>query len=95
MINQEKIGELFIHFNEIIKSTTKRPKKPKALKPNIANKCSFGNELIAAPGCKSFYQCVHPGTIHQRVHTFACPLGLLFDNNLKVCNWPANVICAD
>lgn len=46
-----------------------------------------------ASGCTYFYQCMFMGTQWERAHRMACPAGLLFDNNIKTCNWPASVVC--
>ena len=56
-------------------------------------KCLNGDGFYANPGCKSFYRCSSSGTANQQVFQFDCPTGLLFDESIKVCNWPSLVNC--
>jgi hypothetical protein len=50
-------------------------------------------------GCEKFCQCAHASTEIDGSVTYKwvehdCPAGLLFDENIKVCNYPGNVECA-
>ncbi|XP_053399441.1 uncharacterized protein LOC123557104 isoform X4 [Mercenaria mercenaria] len=50
-------------------------------------------------GCKKFCQCAHASTELDGSVTYKwvehdCPEGLLFDKNIKVCNYAANVECS-
>jgi hypothetical protein len=49
--------------------------------------------MFANPGCKTYHICNYSGTIYQQIYNFDCPNGLLFDNSLKICNWPNMVNC--
>lgn len=37
--------------------------------------------------------CVYTGTLWERIFHYACPSQLLFDPNVRVCNWPSAVSC--
>ena len=51
--------------------------------------CSDPNGLYAHPvDCQKYYQCAH-GTPYE----YTCPSGLLWNDNVKTCDWPANVNC--
>ena len=51
--------------------------------------CSDPNGLYAhSTDCQKYYQCAH-GTPYE----YSCPSSLLWNNDLKVCDWPANVQC--
>lgn len=50
-------------------------------------------------GCEKFCQCAHAsteldGSVIYKWVEHDCPEGLLFDENLKVCNYPGNVKCS-
>lgn len=64
-------------------------KKPKS-KPV---RCTTGasNELYANPrNCRKYYKC-QGGTPSLQ----SCPANLVFDRNLKICNWPESVDCIE
>ena len=41
--------------------------------------------------CNLYYQCDHG----HRFPDQECPEGLLFNSELLVCDWPANVVCPE
>ena len=51
--------------------------------------CEHADRLYANPGCRTFYQCVD-----QRVFTFNCPAGTLFDEAAQLCNYANLVKCS-
>jgi len=68
--------------------TTEKP-RPKA-KPI---KCHTGasNELYANPrNCRKYYKCQNGEPSLQ-----SCPANLIFDTNLKICNWPTASSCEE
>jgi hypothetical protein len=54
----------------------------------IVTACNIG-ELAALPGCKTYNHCADTGKWVLK----KCRDGLLFDKNLKVCNWANMVKC--
>ena len=73
-------------FPEEIEITTKKPKS----KPI---KCHTGasNELYANPrNCRKYYKCQNGSPSLQ-----SCPANLIFDTNLKICNWPTASSCEE
>ena len=44
--------------------------------------------LPSPTDCSKYYVCVHSEPIQM-----SCPLGLWFDSQLNVCNWPEEVNC--
>ena len=51
--------------------------------------CSDPNGLYAhSTDCQKYYQCAH-GTPYE----YSCPAALLWNDDIKVCDWPANVRC--
>jgi len=73
-------------FPEEVEITTKKPKS----KPI---KCHTGasNELYANPrNCRKYYKCQNGSPSLQ-----SCPANLIFDTNLKICNWPTASSCEE
>ena len=51
--------------------------------------CADPNGIYAYPGdCSKYYQCGH-GT----PYVYTCPSGTLFNDQIKTCDWAANVVC--
>ena len=45
------------------------------------------DDLSGVPGkCNQFFRCQNGVKL-----TLSCPIGLVFDNSMKICNWPQNV----
>lgn len=73
-------------FQEEEEITTKKPKSKLI-------KCHTGasNELYANPrNCRKYYKCQN-GTPSLQ----SCPANLIFDTNLKICNWPTASSCVE
>ena len=66
----------------------------KSLK-DVVNKCPNGDGYYPdiENGCRKFYVCEYYGTSNQKITSFDCPSGLLFNSIAKVCDWPQNVNC--
>jgi len=80
---QQLKAELFFEDEEI---TTKKPKSKLI-------KCHTGasNELYANPrNCRKYYKCQNGSPSLQ-----SCPANLIFDTNLKICNWPTASTCIE
>ncbi len=54
--------------------------------------CNTSMNLTPVPGsmCLKFYFC-----INSQINIISCPAGLLFDTNLKKCNYAINVVCTE
>ena len=51
--------------------------------------CSDPNGFYAHPtDCQKYFQCAH-GTPYE----YTCAAGLLWNDNIKNCDWAANVSC--
>ena len=51
--------------------------------------------LFAFNGCTQYYQCIFTNTANAMKVLTSCPSGLLFDQNIQVCNWATQVICGN
>ena len=67
---------------------------------NLVNSQSFNDEFkctkdgkFAAFDCKKYFECIFTGTLNSYKVLRICPVGLLFDNTLQICNWPYLVNC--
>ena len=49
--------------------------------------------MFPSEDCKGYYQCIYTNTPHAKQILQACPTGLMFDNNLKTCNYQSLVKC--
>ena len=49
--------------------------------------------MFAYNSCTQYVQCVYTNTPNAYKILHTCPSGLLFDNNLSVCNWANLVNC--
>ena len=84
--DKERIREDLFSEEAEIPITTKKPKS----KPI---KCHTGasNELYANPrNCRKYYKCQNGSPSLQ-----SCPANLIFDTNLKICNWPTASSCEE
>jgi len=72
------------------RTTTSRPLPPNT--DDLAEYCKIkGDGIWASPGnCGNYVQCVHGGSLAIER---SCQVGLLWDDERKVCNWPQNVDC--
>ena len=71
--------------------TVPAPTVPAPTAPSGSGSCcpATGYALKASGDCTKFYSC-NNGLI---VGTQSCSAGLLFDENLQVCNWANQVTC--
>ena len=44
-------------------------------------------------GCQKFYVCAYTGTQYEKITDYSCPPGLLFDPQMKACNYAHLVSC--
>ena len=52
------------------------------------------NVLLQNPSdCNKFYMCTVAITGEVVKHELSCPPNLLFNEEIQVCDWPANVTC--
>lgn len=66
------------------------PKAKPTAKPVVCHTGS-SNELYAHPGnCRKYYKCAGGKPSLQ-----SCPANLIFDSNLRICNWPNAVTCEE
>lgn len=50
--------------------------------------CPEEDFFVNPNDCSSFYRCVNQGSESLTAFEFSCPAGLVFDEELRVCNWP-------
>lgn len=62
---------------------------------NAHQTCFNGEGYYAdvAANCEKYYFCQSISSNDFSVYTFNCPAGLLFDQNLNICNWANLVVC--
>jgi len=73
-------------FHEEFEITTKKPKS----KPIVCH-TGASNELYANPrNCRKYYKCQNGSPSLQ-----SCPANLIFDSNLRICNWPTASTCIE
>ncbi|CAF0850254.1 unnamed protein product [Brachionus calyciflorus] len=80
-------------FGENLTTTTKTTSTSSTTKPN--NKCPNGTGTYADKdsNCRKFYVCSLDSQGNYRIEIFDCPADLLFDDKIKICNYPNQVIC--
>jgi len=73
-------------FSIEVPSEKERKKAKKVLEPI---RCSHDNELHANPqNCRKYFKCSNGQPSLQ-----SCPTNLIYDDSLKVCNWPESTEC--
>lgn len=75
--------------------TTSQTTSSTTTKDNSNDKCPNGDGYYAdkETSCRNFYYCLYTGTSNAIIYQFTCPAGLLFDQKLKICNYPNVVVC--
>jgi len=56
-------------------------------KPRGPDSCSSEGFFVSSEDCRSFYRCVRFGDWLEK-YEYECQPGLVFDQELHVCNWP-------
>ncbi|KAL4449391.1 hypothetical protein ABPG77_007035 [Micractinium sp. CCAP 211/92] len=67
------------------------PPPPGAAPPTAAAFCAgkaAGYYADTLSGCKAYYRCEASGAWYQK-----CQTGLMFNQAITACDWPANVVC--
>ena len=55
-------------------------------------KCGANGEYMADPNdCNSYFQCIHVGSVYERMLKFQCPTSLAFNPRLVTCDVAGNV----
>lgn len=62
--------------------------KPTTQSPGGPFVCPSSGYFRDPSNCSKYYQCVG-----QTKYAFDCPSGTVFNTNVSVCDWPANVNC--
>jgi len=89
---QDTLRDAFsdLQQDEILEAPTAAPRPKFKAKPF---KCGTGasNELYAHPrNCRKYFKCEATGPSLQ-----SCPANLIFDTQLRICNWPDATSCQE